>query len=49
MHKLTREVEYLNRTIKGLERDNAELQEQLSAAQYAVRDIVSHVEGKEED
>jgi|TARA_R110000823_G_scaffold38251_6_gene103231 hypothetical protein len=49
MHRLTREVEYLTRTIKGLEKENAELQEQLSAAQYAVQDIVSHVEGKEED
>ena len=47
MHKLTREVEYLTKVVKILERENAELKDQLGAAQYAVRDIVSHVEGTE--
>ena len=47
MHKLTREVEYLIRVVKILERENTELKERLDAAQYAVRDIVSHVEGTE--
>jgi len=47
MHKLTLEVEYLSRVNANLERENQELKEQLTAAQYAVRDIVSHVEGRE--
>ena len=47
MHKLTRDVEYLTRVNASLERENQELKEQLSAAQYAVQDIVFHVEGKE--
>ena len=47
MHKLAREVEYLTRVNISLENEIQELKEQLSAAQYAVRDIVCHVEGKE--
>jgi len=47
MHKLAREVEYLTRVNAGLEDEIQDLKEQLSAAQYAVQDIVSHVEGKE--
>tara|TARA_R110002020_G_scaffold348709_2_gene562269 strand:- start:376 stop:564 length:189 start_codon:yes stop_codon:yes gene_type:complete len=47
MHKLTREVEYLTKRLKSLEEENAELKDQLGAAQYAVQDIISHVEGKD--
>ena len=47
MHKLTREIEYLIKVVKVLERENTELKEWLEAAQYAVQDIVSHAEGKE--
>ena len=47
MHKLTRDVEYLTRVNVSLESEIKDLREQLAAAQYAVRDIVSHVEGKE--
>jgi len=49
MHRLTLEVEYLTKRVKTLEEENAELKDQLGAAQYAVQDIVSHVEGKEYD
>lgn len=47
MHKLTLEVEYLSRVNAKLEREIEELKEQLTAAQYAVRDIVSYAEGRE--
>jgi len=42
MHKLTREVEYLTRVVKTLEKENTDLKEELEAAQYAVRDLLSY-------
>lgn len=42
MHKLTREVEYLTRVVQTLGKENAELKDQLKAAQYAVQDLLSY-------
>lgn len=42
MHKLAREVEYLTRVVETLGKENADLKEELEAAQYAVQDLLSY-------